>query len=1087
MSVFKSIRSTFIVIAVILSFLLTLLGTTYYFHLTSVLDELELERQQIHAKANLVNDMEDSYNDMVFRSRGYYAYKDERELNRFYSSKREFKSHLDEFDEYAESEQERILYENLVAFVTEFEENTVPTAIFYVENNDYESLRMLANSGVTDTINEFLTFTRATEVESAERMDEIYDQSINTANQYTLMTMGLSAVIIILLMVLGGYLLSKVLRPIEHLKQEVNALANGEDVSVSHNMEKRQDEIGELNQSFYEMAQVIQGKEEELTAQNEELQAQQDEINDSQEQVNYYIADIENMTKAMNQFSLVTSIDKNGVFTYVNEKFTISTQYKEEDAVGKSFKLLQVSKEDHVFFQKIKQKVQSGSIWNGEVRFSKKDGTNIWLQMTVVPYVNEYGQPYQYIAIGLDITGSKQTQHKLKDSLNQTEKTKDKLERYNQLNHAMSLNLGKENFVSTVFSYINKLYEFDKSVMMILDEPIYQAMGLTETSIADFIDRDHTELLARLKSQNHITVTRNATVAEQGLVPEKIDAFDYYTTIRNANGEAMAIFAATKVGRPVSEKDLVEIDGIMNRVSIALERVLIYEEMEDSRKVNQDIINNINEGIHFVSNDGEMIQVNEKMFEMVSYKEGRNKKQVTKDKWIKAFTKKIVDPEITADFFNKSIEKHYFGGMNHQYILDDKNGEKVVEVYASSVFNDDQERVGTIFVHRDITNEHELDQMKSELVSTVSHELRTPLSSVLGFTELLLKKDLKPERQRKYLDTIYREAKRLTNLINDFLDLQRMESGKQKYEMTTCSLDSIVMDVMNNFKHVNTHQLSFVDESVYVKVKADFERLEQVLTNLISNAVKFSPDGGNITVKMQNENNQMVVSIEDHGLGIPHEAVDKLFSKFHRIDQTDRKKIGGTGLGLAIAKEIIDQHGGSIWVESEEGTGSTFYFSLPLLEEVSMEGSTKIGINPSNNLPGTVMIIEDDTSLALLLSEELKANGFRVIHHYDPQNAYEDIVRLDLTAVVVDLMLGDDMDGWELIQTLKSNQKTKNLPIIISSALDRSDEKVELYQVNEYLTKPYPPDKLSTALLQFVKSHHNQSGEVLFPSDDGEE
>lgn len=1087
MSVFKSIRSTFIFIAVVLSLLLTLLGTAYYVHLTSVLDELELERQQIQAKADVINDMENSYNDMVFRSRGYYAYKDERELNNFYISKKDFKNHLNEFGGHADSEQERILYENLVAFVTEFEEITVPTAISYVEKNDYASLRSLGNSGVTDNINEFLVFTRANEVESADRMDEIYDQSVNTANQYTLMTMAFSAIIIIFLILLGAYLLNKVLRPIEHLKQEVNALANGEDVSVSHNMEKRQDEIGALNQSFYDMAQVIQTKEEELTAQNEELQAQQDEISDRQEQANYYIADIENMTKAMDQFSLVSSIDKNGVFTYLNEKFTMVTQYKKEDAVGKSFKLLQVSNADHAFFKDIKQKVQSGSIWNGEVRFCKKDRTIIWLQMTVVPYVNEYGQPYQYIAIGLDITESKQTQHELKDSLQQTEKTKNKLERYNQLNHAMSLNLGKDNFVSTVFSYINKLYEFDKSILMLIDEPIYQAMGLTKTSIDHFIYGDHSELLERLKSQNHITVARNATESEQGIVAEVVDAFDYYTTIRDANGKAMAVFAATTIGRPISENDLMEIDGIMNRVSIALERVLIYDQMEDSRKVNQDIINNVNEGIHFVSVDGEMIQINEKMYELDGYKQGINKKDSSRDEWIKVFTEKIIDPEATADFFNKSIENHFIGGMDHQYILDGKNGKKVVEVYASSVFNDDEERVGTIFVHRDITNEHELDQMKSELVSTVSHELRTPLSSVLGFTELLLKKDLKPERQRKYLNTIYKEAKRLTNLINDFLDLQRMESGKQKYEMATCSLDNIVMDVLNNFKHINTHQLSFVDESVYVKVKADYERLEQVLTNLISNAVKFSPEGGNITVKLRNENNQMIASIEDNGLGIPHEAVDKLFSKFHRIDQTDRKKIGGTGLGLAIAKEIIDQHGGSIWVESEEGIGSTFYFSLPLLEDVSVEGSLKNGINSSNNLPGTVMIIEDDTSLALLLSEELKANGFRVVHHYDPQNAYEDIVRLDVTACVVDLMLGDEMDGWELIQKLKSNQKTKNLPIIISSALDRSDEKVEQFQVNEYLTKPYPPDQLSKTLLQFVNSHHNQSGEVLFPSDDEKE
>ncbi|WP_280771108.1 ATP-binding protein [Salipaludibacillus daqingensis] len=1076
---FKSIRSKFISIAVLSLVILTFVGTGYYIHLTSVLDELEQERSEVYEKALIVEDLESSYNDMLFRARGYYAFLDENEKNQLENRLEDFKNHLSEFEQVADSEQETLLYNDLVVFIERYENELLPAAITLVENENYLGLRDLASGGANETINQFLDFTRANEVQSNQRLDDIYTESVDTANLFTLITLLASAGAIIILFVIIFYLLRDLLRPIDDLKLAANSLAAGKE--VYHDLDERKDEIGALNQSFYHMAQAIQEKEEELMSQNEELQAQQDELSDHQDQMRYYITDIENMKRAMDQFSLVTTIDENGVFTYVNEKFVETTDYKQEETIGKTYKMMLVSENDRDFFKNIKQQIQSGSIWNGEGRFSTGSGGVIWLQMTVVPYVNKYGRPYQYIAIGLDITESKQMQNKLKESLSQTEKTKTKLERYNQLNHAMSLDVGKENFVSTVFSYINKLYNFDKSVLMLVDEPVYRAMGLTQKTIDQFINTDHSELVERLKSEKHLTVKRKATQAEQGLAEEAIEVYDYYTGVRNANGEVMAVLAATTVGMPVCENDLLELDGIMNRVSIALERVLIYDEIEESRKLNQDIINNVNEGIQFVSETGDMIQINEMMCELSGCQEWLKKKPAAKNKWMIAFTKAVENREETATFFDKCITENYRGALNHQYILYKNGQEKVIDVYGTSVFNDDSERVGTIFVHRDITREHELDQMKSELVSTVSHELRTPLSSVLGFTELLLKKDLKPERQRKYLDTIYKEAKRLTNLINNFLDLQRMESGNQKYDMAVCSLDTIVMDVMNNFKHVNSHQLSFVDESKYVKVKADQERLEQVLTNLISNAIKFSPDGGSIKVRLQNEENQMVIRIEDPGLGIPKDAVDKLFSKFHRIDQTDRKKIGGTGLGLAIAKEIIDQHDGSIWVESEEGKGSIFSVSLPLLDGMMNEETMQS--SSATFSPSSVMIIEDDTSLALLLSEELKANGFRVIHHYDPQNAYDDIVRTELTAVVVDLMLGEEMDGWELIEKLKLDPKTKDLPIVISSALDRSDEKVQQFQVNEYLTKPYPPNELSKTLLQFVQSQEKQAGEVLFPRE----
>ncbi|HEY9576729.1 MAG TPA: ATP-binding protein [Pseudobacillus sp.] len=228
----------------------------------------------------------------------------------------------------------------------------------------------------------------------------------------------------------------------------------------------------------------------------------------------------------------------------------------------------------------------------------------------------------------------------------------------------------------------------------------------------------------------------------------------------------------------------------------------------------------------------------------------------------------------------------------------------------------------------------ELDQMKSELVSTVSHELRTPLASILGFTELMMKRSLKEEKQKKYLNTIYQEAMRLTNLVNDFLDLQRMESGEFICSFEKVDPKPLIERVIEAISQTtNHHHFQLIDERSQKWLASDEGRLIQVFTNLISNAVKFSPGGGLITVRLANDNQNMRIEVKDEGLGIPAAEISHLFKKFHRIDNSDRRKIGGTGLGLAICKEIVEAHGGTITVSSEHEKGSNFSMLFPLPEE----------------------------------------------------------------------------------------------------------------------------------------------------------
>jgi PAS domain S-box-containing protein len=240
-----------------------------------------------------------------------------------------------------------------------------------------------------------------------------------------------------------------------------------------------------------------------------------------------------------------------------------------------------------------------------------------------------------------------------------------------------------------------------------------------------------------------------------------------------------------------------------------------------------------------------------------------------------------------------------------------------------------------IGVLSDISERKEMERLKDELVSTVSHELRTPLTSLRGFAELMLQRNFAPKKQREFLDIIHRESLRLTELINDFLDLQRIESGRQKYNFADVELPSLLKESISVFQQeLGRHDLHLHVPASLPPVHVDTARLQQVMMNLLSNALKFSPQGGQITVGARLEDDMVKVWVADQGVGIPPEALPNLFHRFFRVDNQDTRSIGGTGLGLALVKEVVKAHGGRIWVESVVGVGSTFFFTLPIADAV---------------------------------------------------------------------------------------------------------------------------------------------------------
>jgi PAS domain S-box-containing protein len=266
--------------------------------------------------------------------------------------------------------------------------------------------------------------------------------------------------------------------------------------------------------------------------------------------------------------------------------------------------------------------------------------------------------------------------------------------------------------------------------------------------------------------------------------------------------------------------------------------------------------------------------------------------------------------------------------------LGSDHSERIFQVQTAMVRNEDAQLMGVVAIFNDITELRNIEHMKTEFVSTVSHELRTPLTSIKGFVRTLLDDTegyYDTDTRHEFYNIIDQECDRLTRLISDLLNVSRIEAGRPlQLNWQPVEVPEVVRKVVANQRsYTDRHQIDVeVDDDLPV-ITADQDKLDQILTNLLNNAIKYSPDGGTIHVKVHRDNDSVVFSISDPGIGIPAEHLPKVFQRFHRVDTGDTRKAGGTGIGLYLVKHLVEAHGGEIGVESEVGKGSTFTFKLP--------------------------------------------------------------------------------------------------------------------------------------------------------------
>lgn len=387
---------------------------------------------------------------------------------------------------------------------------------------------------------------------------------------------------------------------------------------------------------------------------------------------------------------------------------------------------------------------------------------------------------------------------------------------------------------------------------------------------------------------------------------------------------------------------------------------------------------------------------------------------------------------------------------------------------------------------RDITDRVKIERMKSEFISTVSHELRTPLTSIRGSLGLIaggVAGEL-PAQAKVLLDIAHKNSERLILLVNDILDMEKIEAGKMEFQAKPVALKQLVQQAMeDNLAYAEQCKVSYEVEGELsdATINVDANRLLQVLANLFSNAAKFSPPGDKVRISVCSDGNRARISVSDHGCGIPLQFRSKIFQKFAQADSSDTRKKGGTGLGLSITKAIVEQMGGTIDFDSEPGVLTTFFIEFPLSSvcEKPLALSYETGKK-------RVLICEDDRDIAYLLKLMLEQMGLLTDIAYDAEQAKVMLAQHEYAAMTLDLGL-PGKSGIVLIRELRAAKETAELPIVVVSANaseGRAELQSESFCVIDWISKPISRDQLVVAMQQAIAQVKRERPLVLHVEDD---
>ena len=414
---------------------------------------------------------------------------------------------------------------------------------------------------------------------------------------------------------------------------------------------------------------------------------------------------------------------------------------------------------------------------------------------------------------------------------------------------------------------------------------------------------------------------------ENGLsVPLVIEKRDEENRVTERNTIGVLHAFNKRRGEEFNDEDVRLLERMAKNVGSIIANLQLYREVVEEKEELAQTFESLNAALVLISPEGRLSQANSSaraVFSLTNDSVGKSAKD-----------------QINNDSLWELVEDAHRGeeGSKRDLNLAIAGSERIFEAQAAQVRGEDGRDLGVVVIMQDVTDVKNIDRMKSSFVAMASHELRTPLTAIKGFSSTLLDgldEDLySKEDQREFLGIVVHECDRLRRLIDDLLNTSRIEAGESlSPNYTEFQLRPLLERVVRVQQQATTggHAVSLkIHNDLPETVIADEDKLDQIFTNLLGNAIKYSPGGGDVIVHATLEGDKLLFGIQDHGLGIPKDHLARVFEKFHRVNNDDNRKIYGTGLGLYLVKHLVDRvHMGEIWVDSEVGKGSTFLFRIP--------------------------------------------------------------------------------------------------------------------------------------------------------------
>lgn len=743
------------------------------------------------------------------------------------------------------------------------------------------------------------------------------------------------------------------------------------------------------------------------------------------------LKDLSDVTFALHQATIVSVTDSQGHILDANEPFCTITGYRLDELIGQNHRIINAGYHDTDFWDRLWQTISQGQVWRGEICNRARDGRIYWAQTTIVPALNRYGSPARYLAVSFDITEHKNAEARLR-----FQKTLLECQSEASLDGLL------------VVSPNRQWLAFNQRFLTIWGLP---SMAPSSTARAEALPH----IAAQLIDPEQFTARLDELYRQPDAIShEEIRLRDgrtlerYSAPIRSSDGEYF--------GRFWSYRDITA-------------RVVAEAALRGSEATNRALIEAIPDLMFHLRTDGVFL----------GYQASRSSDlAIPPESFMGRRIAEVFDPALAEQLMaaiGTTVATGSLQRFEYELTVDDELRDFEARI---TVIGSDE----VLVIVRDISERKANDRLKNEFISVVSHELRTPLTAIRGSLGLIaggVAGDLQPQA-RAMIDIAYKNSERLVRLINDILDIEKIESGKMQMNRQPLTLAPLIQQTIDSLAAFGT-QLGVrfqLEPPPDVQIYADSDLIIQVITNLLSNAAKFSPAGEAVVVRVARHNTGVRISVIDRGPGIPDSFRSRIFQKFAQADSSSTRTRGGTGLGLSIARAIVERHNGQISFESIPGAGATFHVDLPEWRPT-----------PPTDLAapaGRILVCEGDLHIAQLIAIMLRKAGFAVDVTTSADEARRRLTTRTYIGVTMDIRLPEG-SGLALLRELRTVPATRGLPVVVVAA-QADHARIELsgehLEVRDWLSKPIDRKRLIAAFTSAVRGPAAATPRILHVEDD---